>query len=88
MSYDVRWMPRARRQAAATQTWWVANRESAPTMFRDELGRVIALLQANPDVSFAVETGMADVWMITTMPTSGDAMVAFWMRRLTALPIR
>jgi plasmid stabilization system protein ParE len=34
--------------------WWVANRESAPTMFRDELARVIALLQANPELGVGV----------------------------------
>src|SRR5687767_220701 len=50
MTYDVRWMPRARRQAAATQEWWIANRELAPTMFLDELARVIALLQNDPEL--------------------------------------
>jgi hypothetical protein len=44
MRYEVRWMPRARRQAAAAQRWWSTNRASAPTMFRDELARVIGLL--------------------------------------------
>ena len=54
MSYDVRWMPRARRQAVATQTWWVANRQLAPTMFRDELARVIALLRDTPELGIGV----------------------------------
>jgi hypothetical protein len=39
MTYDVRWMPRARRQAAEAQQWWLTNRELAPTMFLDELAR-------------------------------------------------
>lgn len=47
-------MPRARRQAAAVQAWWVANRELAPTMFREELARVIALLQDAPELGIRV----------------------------------
>ena len=47
-------MPRARRQAAAVQTWWMTHRELAPTMFRDELARVIALLQDTPELGIAV----------------------------------
>jgi plasmid stabilization system protein ParE len=47
-------MPRARRQAAAVQTWWVTHRELAPTMFRDELARVIALLQDTPELGIRV----------------------------------
>src|SRR5512140_365311 len=54
MSYEVRWMPRARRQAAAKQTWWVTHRESASTMLRDELARVIGLLQQNPELGIRV----------------------------------
>ena len=54
MPYDVHWMPRARRQAAAVQTWWVTHRELAPTMFRDELARVIALLQDTPELGIRV----------------------------------
>jgi len=54
MSYEVRWMPRARRQAEAAQRWWVTNRESASTMLRDELARVIGLLQENPEPGIAV----------------------------------
>ncbi len=54
MSCDVRWMPRARRQAAATQRWWIANRTAAPTMFRDELARVIELLQDNPHLGIRI----------------------------------
>jgi hypothetical protein len=56
MNYEVRWMPRARRQAAAMQRWWVANRESAPTMLRDELARVIGLLQANPELGIGIKS--------------------------------
>jgi plasmid stabilization system protein ParE len=48
-------MPRARRQAAAQQQWWVANRKSAPTMFRDELARVIGLLQDNPELGISIK---------------------------------
>jgi len=48
-------MPRARRQAATMQRWWVANREAAPTMFRDELARVIGLLQENPELGIGVK---------------------------------
>ena len=55
MRYEVRWMPRARRQAAASQRWWVANRESAPTMLRDELARVISLLQFNPELGIGIK---------------------------------
>lgn len=55
MTYEVRWMPRARRQAATTQEWWVANREAARTMFRDELARVIGLLQENPELGIRVK---------------------------------
>jgi plasmid stabilization system protein ParE len=47
-------MPRARRQAAATQRWWIANRTAAPTMFRDELARVIELLQDNPHLGIRI----------------------------------
>ena len=47
-------MPRARRQAAATQRWWIANRTSAPMMFREELARVIALLQDNPHLGIRI----------------------------------
>jgi plasmid stabilization system protein ParE len=54
MAHEVRWMPRARRQAAATQRWWIANRASASTMFRDELARVVALLQDNPHLGIRV----------------------------------
>jgi toxin ParE1/3/4 len=54
MSYEVRWMPRARRQVATKQTWWVTNRESASTMLRDELARVIGLLQENPELGIRV----------------------------------
>jgi plasmid stabilization system protein ParE len=54
MSYEVRWMPRARRQAAATQRWWVINRGSASTMLRDELARVIGLLELNPELGIRV----------------------------------
>jgi plasmid stabilization system protein ParE len=55
MSYEVRWMPRARRQAAATQSWWVTNRASALTMLRDELARVIGLLQQNPELGIRIK---------------------------------
>jgi plasmid stabilization system protein ParE len=48
-------MPRARRQAAAAQRWWVANRESAPTMLRDELARVIGLLRDNPELGIRIK---------------------------------
>ena len=54
MSYEVRWMPRARRQAEAAQRWWVAHRESAPMMLRDELARVIGLLQENPELGIGI----------------------------------
>ncbi|HEX4421609.1 MAG TPA: type II toxin-antitoxin system RelE/ParE family toxin [Kofleriaceae bacterium] len=55
MSYEVRWMAGARRQAAASQRWWVANRQSAPTMLRDELARVIGLLQNNPELGIGIK---------------------------------
>jgi plasmid stabilization system protein ParE len=55
MTYDVRWMPRARRQAAEMQQWWIANRELAPSMFRDELARVISLLQEDPHLGIRVQ---------------------------------
>ena len=55
MSYEVRWMPRARRQAVTTQRWWLINREAAPTMFRDELARVIGLLQENPELGTRIK---------------------------------
>lgn len=48
-------MARARRQAAAIQRWWVANRGSAASMFRDELARIIALLQDNPELGIRVK---------------------------------
>jgi plasmid stabilization system protein ParE len=48
-------MPRARRQAAAAQRWWVDNRTSAPTMLRDEIARVIRLLEQNPELGVAVQ---------------------------------
>lgn len=54
MSYEVRWMRQARRQAAEVQRWWVANRELAPMMFRDELARVLGLLQQNPELGLLV----------------------------------
>jgi plasmid stabilization system protein ParE len=54
MSYEVRWMPRARRQAATIQKWWVANRASAATMLRDELARVIGLLEDNPELGIGI----------------------------------
>lgn len=54
MSYEVRWMPRARRQAEAAQRWWVANRTSTTTMLRDELARVIGLLEDNPELGIAI----------------------------------
>lgn len=54
MSYEVRWMPRARRQLAAMQQWWVINRPSAPTMLRDELARVIGLLETNPELGIGI----------------------------------
>ena len=47
-------MPRARRQAAAVQRWWTDNRRLAPMMFRDELARVIGLLEDNPELGIAV----------------------------------
>ena len=55
MGYEVRWMPRARRQAAAAQRWWVTNRESASTMLRDELARVIDLLEDNPELGIRIK---------------------------------
>ncbi|HEY0476894.1 MAG TPA: hypothetical protein VGD37_05190 [Kofleriaceae bacterium] len=54
MVFEVRWMARARRQAAAKQEWWVANRGSAPGMFRDELARVIGLLEHNPELGIRI----------------------------------
>jgi hypothetical protein len=48
-------MPRALRQAAAVQRWWIANRQSAPTLFRDELARVIGLLQENPELGSRIK---------------------------------
>ncbi len=54
MSHDVRWMPRARRQAVAVEQWWVTNRAAAPATFRDELARVIALVQENPELGLRV----------------------------------
>jgi plasmid stabilization system protein ParE len=54
---EVRWMPRARRQAAAAQRWWVDNRTSAPTMLRDEIADVIRLLEQNPELGIAVKGG-------------------------------
>ncbi len=47
-------MPRARRQAVAAQEWWLTNRELAPTMFLDELARVIALLEHEPELGIRV----------------------------------
>jgi len=55
MSYEVRWMPRAHRQAVEAQQWWVANRELAPTMLLDELSRVTALLQEEPHLGIRVQ---------------------------------
>jgi hypothetical protein len=54
MRHEVRWMPRARRQAATLQRWWVDNRQLAPTMFRDELARVIVLLEDNPELGIVI----------------------------------
>ncbi len=39
----------------AAQEWWLANRELAPTMFLDELARVIALLQNDPYLGIRVQ---------------------------------
>jgi plasmid stabilization system protein ParE len=47
-------MPRARRQAATAQLWWVENRTAAPTMLRDELARVISLLARHPELGIQV----------------------------------
>ena len=55
MTFAVRWMPRARRQAAETQQWWITHRELAPTMFLAELARVIALLQEDPHLGIRVQ---------------------------------
>jgi hypothetical protein len=48
-------MPRTRRQAAEIQQWWIANRELAPSMFRDELARVLSLLQEDPHLGIRVQ---------------------------------
>lgn len=52
--FEVRWMPRARRQAATAQLWWVENRTAAPTMLRDELARVISLLARHPELGIRI----------------------------------
>jgi plasmid stabilization system protein ParE len=52
--FEVRWMPRARRQAAMAQLWWVENRTTAPTMLRGELARVISLLARHPELGIRI----------------------------------
>jgi plasmid stabilization system protein ParE len=52
--FEVRWMPRARRQAVTAQLWWVENRTSAPMMLRDELARVISLLARHPELGIRI----------------------------------
>lgn len=52
--FEVRWMPRARRQAATAQRWWVENRTSAPAMLRDELARVLGLLARHPELGIRI----------------------------------
>ena len=54
MGYEVRWTPRAQRQAEDRQVWWLENRLTSHAMFRDELAYVLLLLQDNPELGVAV----------------------------------
>jgi hypothetical protein len=63
-------MPRARHQAATTQKWWVTNRGSASTMLRDELARVIGLLQLNPELGIRVSGRRFDGYSFPTQNSS------------------
>lgn len=46
--YRVDFTREARAQADAVEAWWVENRPSAPTMFRDELVAAVRLLSVSP----------------------------------------
>jgi len=38
----------AREQVRAASAWWRENRRAAPTLFENELGAVVALLESSP----------------------------------------
>jgi plasmid stabilization system protein ParE len=54
--------PFAAAQIRNESRWWRTNRTKAPTLFRDELRRVFALISAHPEIgAIAADTDLAGV---------------------------
>lgn len=46
---EVRWTPRARREAERIARWWIKNREAAPELFEKELWDALEFVKAAPE---------------------------------------
>lgn len=52
----VRLARRARREAAALDSWWREHRPAAPTLFTDELDQAVSLLEVIPEMGPTYQT--------------------------------
>ena len=46
---EIRVSPQAERHIQAIASWWAANREAAPTLFKEELGGAFRLISGAPE---------------------------------------